>query len=71
VFSFDGIKENMTVGNGKSMMSTKVESLKRQVIQVDGSGLDITLHEVRFVPKLWFDFFSVNKALKNGYHLNN
>jgi hypothetical protein len=51
------------------MMATKVESLKCQVIQLDGHGLDITLHEVKFVPKLWVNLFSINKALKNDYHV--
>ena len=30
------------------MMETKVGSLKCQVIQVDGSGIDITIHEVKY-----------------------
>jgi hypothetical protein len=35
------------------MMATKVGSLECCVIQFDGSGLEITLHEVKFVPELW------------------
>jgi hypothetical protein len=71
MFNAEGIKESITLGNGKSMMATLVGSLKRLVIQLDGSGLDITLHEVNFVPKLWVDLFSINKDLKNGYLLRN
>jgi hypothetical protein len=59
------------VGNGKSMTATKVGSLKCCIIQVDGSGLEITLHEVKYVPELWVNLFSINKALKKGYKLSN
>jgi hypothetical protein len=55
LFNVEEIKEIIMVGNGKSVTATKVGSLKCRVIQLDGSGLDITLHEVKFFPKLWFD----------------
>jgi hypothetical protein len=59
------------VGNGKSMTATKVGSLKCFIIQVDGSGLEITLHEVKYVPELRVNLFSINKAFKKGYKLSN
>jgi hypothetical protein len=54
-------------------VTAKVEvgSLKCCVIQVDGLELDITLHKVKYVPELWVNLFSVNKALKNGHKLSN
>ena len=55
----------------KSMIAAKVGSLKCKVIQVDGSSLDVTLHEVKYVPELWVNLFSINKALKNGFNLSN
>jgi hypothetical protein len=71
LFQEESINESITVGNGKSMTATKVGSLKCRVIQVDGSELDITLHEVKYVPELWVNLFSINKALKNGHTLSN
>jgi hypothetical protein len=53
------INESITVGNGKIMMATKVGSLKCRDIQLDGSRLDITLHEVKFVLEL---------VRRNGMH---
>jgi hypothetical protein len=50
MFNVEEIKVSITVGNDKSMMATKVGRMKLQVIQLDCSGLDITLHEVKFVP---------------------
>jgi hypothetical protein len=61
------ICDNITVGNGKTMTATKVGDLQCKVIQLDGSGLDVTLYEVKYVPELWMSLFSLNKALKNGY----
>jgi hypothetical protein len=51
--------------------ATKVGSLKCRVIQVDGSGLDITLHEVKFSTELWVNLFIFNKYLNNEYYLSN
>jgi hypothetical protein len=52
LLNVDEIKESITVGNCNSMTATNVRSLKCRIIQVDGFGLDITLHEVKFSPKL-------------------
>jgi hypothetical protein len=65
------ICDEITVGNGKTMTATKVGDLKCKVIQLDGSSLDVTLYEVKYVPELWMNLFSLNKALKNGYTLSN
>ena len=71
MFDVQDISESITVGNGKSMTATKVGSLKCRVIQVDGAELDIILHEVKFVPELWVNLFSINKALENGHKISN
>ena len=71
LFDTREINEEITIGNGKSMIAAKVGSLKCKVIQVDGSSLDVTLHEVKYVPELWVNLFSINKALKNGFSLSN
>jgi hypothetical protein len=71
LINVEDIKESITVGNRNSMMATKVGNLKCRVIQLDGSGFDITLHEVKFVPKLWINLCIMNKGLKNGYHHSN
>jgi hypothetical protein len=71
LFNVREIKQCITVGNGKSMLATEVGSLKCQDIQLDGSGLDITLREVKLAPKLWINLFSINKSLENDHHLSN
>jgi hypothetical protein len=49
LFNVEEIKEIIMFGN-----------LKCRVIQDDGSGLDITLHKVKFVPQLWVNLFSID-----------
>jgi hypothetical protein len=41
------------------MTATMVGSLKFRVTQNDGSGLDILLHEVKFVPNIYVNLFSI------------
>jgi hypothetical protein len=53
------------------MKATKVESLKCHVIHLNGAIVDVTIKEVMYVPELWVNFFSISKALKNGFDLSN
>jgi hypothetical protein len=71
MFNILDIDEKGTVGNGEKMLATKVGSLRRRVIQVDGSTLGIVVNDVKFLPELCDNLFSVNKALKNGFKLSN
>jgi hypothetical protein len=71
MFNIKDINEKATVGNGEKMVATKVGSLRRRVLQVDGSTLDIVINDVKFLPELCANLFSLNKALKNGIKLNN
>jgi hypothetical protein len=61
LFNIEEINESITVGNSKSMLATKVGSLKCRIIQVDGSGVDITLHEVKYVPELWINLLALTR----------
>jgi hypothetical protein len=53
------------------MKAIKVGSLKCHVIQINGSSVDVTVKEVKYVPELWVNLFSISKALKNGFDLSN
>jgi hypothetical protein len=71
IFNILDIDEKVTAGNGEKMVAMKVGSLRRRVIQVDDSTLDIVINEVKFLPELCANLFSVNKALKNGFKVSN
>jgi hypothetical protein len=53
------------------MKAIKVGSLKCHAIQLNGSSVDVTLKEVKSVPGLWMNLFSIIKELKNGFDLSN
>jgi hypothetical protein len=71
MFHVQDIDEKVTVGNGNKMVATKVGSLRCHVIQLDGSTLDIVINEVKYLPELCANLFSVKKAIKNGFNLSN
>jgi hypothetical protein len=71
MFIIQDINEKVTVGNGEKMVELKVGSLRCRVIQVEGSTLDIVINDVKFLPELCANVFSVNKALKNGFKFSN
>jgi hypothetical protein len=71
MFNLKDIAETITVGNGDNMTATKIGSLRRRVVQLNGSTLDITINAVKYVPNLCAYLFSINKAIKNGFNLSN
>jgi hypothetical protein len=46
------------------MAATKLGDLKCEVFQVNGSKFGVILKEVKYVPELWVNLFSIIKALK-------
>ena len=71
MFDVREINENIRVGNDDLLIATKIGSLKFKVIQIDGSTFDIILHDVKFVPDLWVNLFSINQVLKKGHKISN
>jgi hypothetical protein len=41
------------------------------MVHLDGSSVNVTIKEVKYVPELWVNLFSISKALKNGFNLSN
>jgi hypothetical protein len=67
LFDVKEICEDITVGNGKTMITTKSGSLKCNVFQLDVSNLVVTFHEVKYVPELWVNPFCLERALSNRF----
>jgi hypothetical protein len=65
------INESIKIGNGDSIKSAKVGNLKCEVTQVNGENLTIMLNDVKYVPSLCANLFSLNKALKKGFKVCN
>jgi hypothetical protein len=71
MFDVKNINENICVAKGDFLTATKIGSLKCRVIQIDESTFNLILHNVKFVPILWINLFSINHALKKGHMINN
>jgi hypothetical protein len=65
------INELIKIGNSDSMKSTKIGNLKCEVTQIDGEKFTVTLNDVKYVPSLCVNLFSLNKALKKGFRVSN
>ena len=46
-------------------------NLRCLVQRKNGENFIIVLQNVKFVPDLWLNLFSIRKALKNGFNLGN
>jgi hypothetical protein len=53
------------------MKAKKVGSLKCHFIQLNGSSINFTLKEVKYVPELWVNLFIISEVLKNGFDISN
>jgi hypothetical protein len=53
------------------MQACKIGNLNCEVTQLDGRKFIVTLKNVKYVPEICSNLFSLNKALKNGFKLSN
>ena len=61
LYDYKNISEEITVGNGNVMIAKKIR--KRCVIlQQNGERLIVTLKNVKFVPELWINLFSIGNS---------
>jgi hypothetical protein len=65
------IDESIKIGNGDLMIETKIGNLKCEVTQINGEKFTVTLNDVKYVPSLYVNLFTLNKALKKGFKLSN
>jgi hypothetical protein len=65
------IDKIIKIGNGGTMQSCMTGNLKCKVTQLDGRKFVVALNNVKYVPKICSNLFSLNKALRNGNKLSN
>ena len=63
------INEQIRVGNGKYMIATKKGRLPCTIKQTNGEDQQCTL-EVKVVPELWCNLFSITSAMKKGFAIS-
>jgi hypothetical protein len=54
------INELMKIGNGDSMKATKIGNSKCEVTQINGEMFTVTMNDVKYVPSLCVNLFSLN-----------
>ena len=60
---------SVTVGNGDKLKVTKIGTKIGTVVQKNGSKKNITLRDVKYVPKLNCNLLSLTQALKAGFKM--
>ncbi|MGL4341755.1 MAG: reverse transcriptase domain-containing protein, partial [Lactococcus lactis] len=71
MFNCRFVKSYIKIGNGKSLVSTKVGSKRVTVIQENGNTTDVVIEDVKYVPGLWVNLFSITKAISKEWSLSN
>jgi hypothetical protein len=54
------INESIKIGNGDLMKATKIGNSKCEVTQINGDKFTVTLNDVKYVPSLCMNLFSLN-----------
>ena len=71
MYEVQTIQDEITIGNGKPLIATKIGKLKVDIMQKDGSSMEVTLTGVKYVPNLFCKLFSITKALEKGLNIGN
>jgi hypothetical protein len=71
MFDVEVISSPVKIGNGKALTATKLGKMRRTIIQKNGDTVDVTLTDVKYVPELWVNLFSIGKGLQNGFNIGN
>lgn len=59
------------VGSGERLEIVKKGCKKCTIMQKDGRKIQVTLYNVYYVPKLWYNLFSILEGLKRGWIIGN
>jgi hypothetical protein len=71
MYDVEMIQSPIKIGNGKVLIMTKIGKKQITTQQQDASTQDLILTEVKFVPTLYVNLFSIGKVLKNGFDIGN
>ena len=66
MFEVKSIQDEITIGNGKPLMATKIRKLNLDIMQKDGSSREETLTGVKYVPNLFYKLLSMTSRTLKG-----
>jgi hypothetical protein len=67
MFDCRKIKAPIKIGNGQSMIATHVDSKRMMILSKLGHSTEIVLYDVKYVPNLWVNLFSLTQALQRQW----
>jgi hypothetical protein len=63
------IQHTVMVGNGETLTATKMGNKHITVIQSDGTKINLTLKDYKYVPGLWYNLLSITKVLQSHWQV--
>ena len=70
MFDLQKIQDKVRIGGGKFMHTVAVGSKHVLVIQKNGEMAAVTLKNVKYVPDLWTNLFSITAAMSHGFKVS-
>ena len=71
MFDYQTINEEIKARNGRIIKAIKIGKLKVCIKQTNDRRTIVTLTNVKYVPELWCNLFSITAALDKGFELGN
>jgi hypothetical protein len=65
------INKCVNIGSGESMKATKIGILKFEATQINGVKFTVMLNDVKYVPNICVNLFSLKKAFKKRFNVSN
>jgi hypothetical protein len=71
MFNVKIVESKITIGDGKTLTSHKVGSIKMTFQNMEGTQSTVTLHNVKYAKDLCVNLLSIPVALQNGFQIGN
>ena len=71
MYDWKPINDSIKVGNGTTVRGLKIGKLKVNVVQSNGKISTLVLSNVKYVPELWCNLFSITAAIDKDFTLGN
>ena len=71
MFDCRQIHSYLMISNGKHLFASRIGNKKVSIVQENGSTLYLILHDCMYIPDMYINLFSINKALGEGWKLSN
>jgi hypothetical protein len=70
MFNLKKDQGHVCIGDGKFMKSVQIGSKQMLVVQKNGETMEVTLQNVKYVPELWTNLFSITSAMNRGFKVS-